>query len=397
MSLLWRSWLRRTFKSGPHFLPERNPVRPTLEVQELRWLFDVTNVQGTTLTPVAEGKLAAPAATFQVDTADRHLSAAISWGDGTTSPETINHLPGIDRVADHASGMALRTATVTEADAPTVTATTLSATAGKFFSDTIDMYTDTCTGNSASDFTATISWGDGAATATATSTASVGTGSDTVTGTSFSTTEGSTFTGSVAPFTESYSGADASDFTATINWGDGTTSTGTEGDDLTAIGTTFTGTVATLTDMFTDNSASDFTVTIDWGEGATSLGAISGSGGSFTMTGSHTCTTDRGAVPVLVRISADCPGTATDIAVSAADVTMKGPLVAFTTVTTTEDIPIAATVACCADSTTALTASDFTVTIDWGDGATSPGTVVEANAIVQVTGTHTCTDDEGDL
>src|SRR5262249_48748625 len=45
--------------------------------------------------------------------------------------------------------------------------------------------------------------------------------------------------------------------------------------------------VATFTDDDPDGQASDYTATIDWGDGGTSSGDISGSG-SFIVTGSHT-------------------------------------------------------------------------------------------------------------
>jgi hypothetical protein len=55
-------------------------------------------------------------------------------------------------------------------------------------------------------------------------------------------------------------------------------------------GVQFTGTVATFTDANPESLASDFTATIDWGDGAsTTAGTIgSAAGGGFTITGSHT-------------------------------------------------------------------------------------------------------------
>src|SRR5206468_9788128 len=46
--------------------------------------------------------------------------------------------------------------------------------------------------------------------------------------------------------------------------------------------------VATFSDPGSSDPASDFTASIDWGDGTTTAGTISGSSGDFTVTGSHT-------------------------------------------------------------------------------------------------------------
>lgn len=50
----------------------------------------------------------------------------------------------------------------------------------------------------------------------------------------------------------------------------------------------FSGTVADLHDGNPAAPVSDFTATIDWGDGSTSSGAVSGSGGDYTIAGAHT-------------------------------------------------------------------------------------------------------------
>jgi PKD repeat protein len=50
----------------------------------------------------------------------------------------------------------------------------------------------------------------------------------------------------------------------------------------------FNGTVADLHDGNPGAPISDFTATIDWGDGSTSSGAVSGSGGDYTVAGAHT-------------------------------------------------------------------------------------------------------------
>src|SRR5262249_9469795 len=50
---------------------------------------------------------------------------------------------------------------------------------------------------------------------------------------------------------------------------------------------TYNGTVATFTDAFTGTPVSDFTATITWGDGTTSVGALSEVNGIFTVAGTH--------------------------------------------------------------------------------------------------------------
>jgi hypothetical protein len=50
----------------------------------------------------------------------------------------------------------------------------------------------------------------------------------------------------------------------------------------------FTATVATFNDPDTASTAGEYSATINWGDGHTSTGTITGSGGSFSVAGSHT-------------------------------------------------------------------------------------------------------------
>ncbi|HZP68219.1 MAG TPA: hypothetical protein VFB32_18090, partial [Rudaea sp.] len=104
------------------------------------------------------------------------------------------------------------------------------------------------------------------------------------------------------------------------------TATITEGDALSATamtfnattGSPFTGTVATFTDTATAAVASNFTATIDWGDGTTSTGTVVGGSGSFQVSGTHTYAAP-GQYAVNVTIS-DPGGTATAAAASTANV-----------------------------------------------------------------------------
>lgn len=54
------------------------------------------------------------------------------------------------------------------------------------------------------------------------------------------------------------------------------------------VNTAFSGTVAHITDALTSDASSALSATITWGDGASSAGTVSGSAGSFTVSGTHT-------------------------------------------------------------------------------------------------------------
>src|SRR5207248_1375381 len=105
------------------------------------------------------------------------------------------------------------------------------------------------------------------------------------------------------------------------------TATVSEGDALTAHPTTFaatagepfTGTVGTFSDSYLGNVASDFTAIIDWGDGTTTAGTVTGGGGTFSVSGTHTYAA-RGIYAVKAALIDDAPGTAKATANSTANV-----------------------------------------------------------------------------
>ena len=188
----------------------------------------------------------------------------------------------------------------------------------------------------------------------------------TATGKDISATEGASFSGTVATFTDPDTGATASEYTASINWGDATTSTGTvsgptggpfsvngthtyaeEGTytvtvtiadtdfaansattrstatvadaALTATcataantSTSFSGPVANLTDADPNGTVSDYTASVDWGDASSSGGTVTGpSGGPFVVSGSHTYGT-TGTFTITVSV-ADAGGSKTTV------------------------------------------------------------------------------------
>ncbi|HVA44887.1 MAG TPA: DUF4214 domain-containing protein, partial [Pirellulales bacterium] len=432
-------------------------------------------------------------------------TVSLSSGTLTVTGSHLYSTTGTEAVTvvltDDTPGTATATASATITVAPAATITpvgtvTISATEGTTFSSTaLATFTDTDATAVASDFTATINWGDGSTldtvsgasitglggtftvagshlysdeltagsvsvvltettpssgTGTATGTATAAEADVLTAGTPVTATaaEGTTFTGTVATFTNTgYPTNPASDFTATINWGDGTSSTGTVSlasgtltvrgnhlysttgtetativltDDtpgtasatatatvtvaaaatLTPVGTvtvsategtTFSSTtLATFTDSDTTAVASDFTATINWGDGTSSTGSVTGSGGTLTVSGSHLYSDELSAGSASVVLT-QTTGTATGTSTGTANVSEADTLAAGTPVTTTATAgsTFSGTVATFTNTGHPTNpASDFTATINWGDGTSGTGTVSLTNGTLTVTGSH---------
>jgi hypothetical protein len=100
-----------------------------------------------------------------------------------------------------------------------------------------------------------------------------------------------------------------------------------DGDVLSARGVTFranagqafSGKVATFTDRDTGNVAGDFSATINWGDGTTTAGVITDTRGTISVSRTHTYASS-GQDAVTVALTDDSPGTATATAHSTAGV-----------------------------------------------------------------------------
>jgi hypothetical protein len=147
-------------------------------------------------------------------------------------------------------------------------------------------------------------------------------------------------------------------------------------------------TIATFTDTNPSDAANGFTATIIWGDTTTSTGTITGSNGSFVVTGGHTYA-DEGTAPVSVTITR----TADNAQISPSASVVVGENDALTgngtTINTDTSLGVSGTLATFTDTDTVSPASDFTASINWGDGTTSTGTVSRSNGTFQVSGSHT--------
>ena len=109
------------------------------------------------------------------------------------------------------------------------------------------------------------------------------------------------------------------------------------------------------------------------------------------MNGTHTYA-EEGSYKVIVTLNDDPPGTATATANSTANVAEGDTLMPTTPqpiITTTGGSTFVTAAATFSDTTYPKNSpTDFTATINWGDGTTSPGTVSGGNGTFTVTGTH---------
>jgi hypothetical protein len=149
-------------------------------------------------------------------------------------------------------------------------------------------------------------------------------------------------------------------------------------------GAPFSGTVATATDADPASTGAEYSCTIDWGDSTgldTTTCAVSGTGGSFTVTGSHTYT-EEATYSVTVKITdLDNPfntSTTTSTA-NVADAALTAGTLTLSSGAVEGGTPESATFTF-TDANSFATSADFTSTCDWGDTTTSPGTVSGAGS-----------------
>jgi hypothetical protein len=156
------------------------------------------------------------------------------------------------------------------------------------------------------------------------------------------------------------------------------------------------GPVAVFDDPDPGAQADEYAATIDFGDGTNPVDGVivKGADGRFTVSGSHVYA-DEGDPTVTVTV------TDTDNAFNSA--VFRAPAAVAdaslhagepTTVTAVEGNPTSTTVATFTDDNASAPVGDYTATIDWGDGVTSPGVVtVDAAGRFAVGGSHTYADE----
>lgn len=148
-------------------------------------------------------------------------------------------------------------------------------------------------------------------------------------------------------------------------------------------GAGYSGVVASYVDpdpsAAAEQASTDTTALIAWGDGtAPSVGTITGTGSGYDVTGTHTYAEEGSYAVTVTTTDTDTP-TLHAVASSRANVSDAALTVtAQPQLNTTEGAPSSAgtTVARFTDADPAGTVSDYSATIDWGDGtSTSSGTV----------------------
>ncbi len=155
--------------------------------------------------------------------------------------------------------------------------------------------------------------------------------------------------------------------------------------------------VATLTDSNPSATASDFLATINWGDGQASEGFVSAQGGPFPdmyfIGATHTYTRAGSySATVSVRDTGLTGGSTASVVVP---VTVGGATLtpAFGAVINTETakVPFTSAVGSFNSANPFASATDFTASVNWGDGTpATPGTITEgADGQFTVAGSHT--------
>jgi hypothetical protein len=137
-------------------------------------------------------------------------------------------------------------------------------------------------------------------------------------------------------------------------------------------GRPFTGAVATFTDPDTAATPAEYSASISWGDGTTSSGTITGTGGAFTVGGTHTYAEEGSHTTSVTITDVDNPGITATVS---APVTVIDAALHGTGVNVKSKNPFNGKVASFTDDDPNGTVSDYTASISWGDGSTSTGTV----------------------
>jgi len=342
-----------------------------------------------------------------------NYSSSISWGDGTsTTAGTIsgpdaNGLFTVTAAHTYAEETANGTIAVTISDASngatasvdataqvadaalTATTASVAATEGASFSGKLATFTDANPAATAGDYTVTVNWGD--QTSATSGSVTLSGGMFTVTGTHTYAEEASNLPVVV---TISDHGASAS-VTGTANVSDAALTATAIAVSATE-GAGFSGRVATFTDANPAGAAGDYTVTINWGDQTSaSAGAVTLSGGVFTVTGSHTYAEEASNLQVTVTISDHGATTSVTGTANVSDAALTATAVA---VAATEGASFSGRVATFTDADPAAAASDYTVTIDWGDQTSATSGVVSlSGGVFTVTGSQTYAEEASNL
>lgn len=148
----------------------------------------------------------------------------------------------------------------------------------------------------------------------------------------------------------------------------------TSGNFTAAEGRQFSGAVAAFTATSPTAAAGDFTATIDWGDGTTDSGTVAAGGaGGFIVTGSHLYA-EEGAQTVKVTIHDNSGNTiSAQDAATVADAPLFGSGTRF--LSAPGQTRHGVLVGSFTDTGGAEPVGNYSATVDWGDGTSSAGTI----------------------
>jgi hypothetical protein len=157
-------------------------------------------------------------------------------------------------------------------------------------------------------------------------------------------------------------------------------------------GATFSGQVATFTDANLNSASSDYTSSIVWGDGVTTAGTVTSvTAGAFAVSGSHAYVDETTS---LISVTLTDVGGDSVTAASTAHVADAALSVTGMSIAATEGVTFSGTVAIFTDANPDSESGDFTASIDWGDGTSAAPDVTQGSLVSKpgggfaVTGTH---------
>ncbi|MHB8689962.1 MAG: hypothetical protein ACYDHH_01825 [Solirubrobacteraceae bacterium] len=334
----------------------------------------------------SSGTLTATGTAGQFSVSGTHT---FSTGGALSTSVLVNDVDGASVTVP---GSAVVAAAPTFGPASAVEGTALPAsTTIATFSDGFDLTSCTAPGT----YAATVNWGDGAATEPATVTANgtpaIGQPCNYAVTAGHTFAEGGKDTVTVTASGGGLSGVLSGSFDVPVSDA-GLTAASSVTLQATG-GMPFTGTVGAFTDANTGAPAGDFTATINWGDGTTSSGTVNptGTAGQFSISGTHTYN-GVGALNTSVLVTdsdgatVSVPGFATVTAPAAP----KLSVVSTTPVSARAGATLTAMLGIFADADPGTTTASYKAAIAWGDGNVTLGTIVTRGAPGQfgVQGSH---------
>ncbi|HJT33913.1 MAG TPA: DUF4214 domain-containing protein [Pirellulales bacterium] len=324
-----------------------------------------------------------------------HFAVTVDWGDGTSDAGTITESAGTYTVTgshnyaedgvypvsavidDTSNGSVTANTTATIAEAPlAATGATLSGQAFSPLNGTVATFSHGSGAEAPGDFRATINWGDGSSSP----------GEVSVSGGTYSVFGSHAYTavgvfGVNVRIDDLSSGSTTANSTATITAAPvASTAVAVVADEA----TTFAGPVVTFTQDGGSAPASNFSASIDWGDGGSSTGTVTAAGGGYVVSGSHLYAED-GSYPITVVVdNIDGSPTTIDTTATIVEAPLMGTGVPVTGIEVTNSTMPVATFTAGQEPV-----SSFTASIDWGEGVTTPGTItLLSNGQYQVSGTY---------